>query len=1365
MTKLKRRYSQRTIKVLFVLSGNQCAHPDCKNPVIVPPTDESDVCVLNQICHIYALNKDGPRGKAGLTEKELNAPENLVLFCPTHHVIIDGQHETYPAEKLKQWKKTHESKFQKRLPADLERVQPDVLSHPYFPTALVDQKIEAEVDIVRKSRFFVECDRVRSSLTLARKLVGGELSGGTDAVRSRALAWCSRFLSRTEELDKAEKYLNLAKGLGSSQEIEIANAFISSQKGHKKTALSALASIDTPTSRSAALMVVAHHDGSQGAVDWLKTAGIAAADLDPDGKQILLMNQLQLAQWVAAREVLDALSDDDFRKAPALHHMMAIIHLLSTVPAEYRAIVLNQLPFEAAGFPLASDAAAIEARRDAHRHFIETAQVARQLNCPGAATKADEYALWLELKDPDESDKGRQRLEAKLRDPKSALRLVHLGLQFGITLDLEAVEREIERQIALHGGITHDAAVARFALAFTQKTPEDVANYVARHRDELAKYIDKKSMQFLQIEMLSRAGLPERANECMDILVEEGLSEAEESRLRTIIAEAEGTDPVEARKEQFKKSDSLGDLVNLVDELETRCEWDGLCEYGEILFERTRSLHDAERLANALSNTQQNEQLLELIKANSDLLAQSKNLQMLYCWSLYHEGALLEARSELAKLSDDRDNPNYRALQINLGITLGDWNSLSAFVANECLEKDKRSAQHLILAAQLALHLGSLHAKELIFAAADKGRDDAGILTAAYFLASNAGWEDDAEVFQWLREAAALSGDDGPIQKMTLKDVLDRKPEWDRRESETWQLLSRGDMPMFLAAQSLNKSLIDLMLSPALVNLSESDPRRRSAVPAYSGKRQPTPFNTSGAVGIDATALLTLSYLNLLDKALDAFDTVHVPHSTLAWLFEEKQKAAFHQPSRIRDAHQVRHLLATDVLQKFMPSTVPDSDLSAQVGDELAVLIAEAEKVRDDDDTQRIVVRSSPVHRVASLMEEEADLTAHAAVLSSCQSIVDKLRQKGQITSAEEKKACAYLQLHEKPWPNQPEIADGAILYLDDLAITYFLHLGILGKLQAAGFRPIASPRKVSQTNEFISYESISGKVNKAIECIRSAVNSRIESGKIKIGRRRNTDEPEEQSISRHPTIGVIALAKDCDAIIVDDRFLNQHANVDDGGAQTPIFSTLELLDALVSSGSITPEARLEYRTLLHRAGYIFVPVSEDELTLHLNTSTVKDGKVIETAELKAIRENILYVRMSTWLQLPKEASWLDTLLKVFIRVLKGLWKADANFSSVRARSDWIMDGIDIRGWAHSFGGENGDNIVKTVRGTHILMVLSPPTDAPREVKDEYWSWVEDKVLVPIKEQYPDLYSWIVEWYKKQTAEMADMDLTEGEVK
>ena len=1358
----KRYYSPKTLKVLFALSGNQCAHPECPNTLVESATEQSDAIITAHICHIYAVSVDGPRGKSGLTEKELNSPENLILLCRNHHAVIDGQHETYSAELLKKWKQRHEDKMRKVLSENLDHIQPDVFSHPYFPTTLVDQKIKDDIDILRKSRCFGEFDQVSFSLGLARKMVEGELSGGTYTVRSRALAWCVRFLSRAEELGKAEKYLKLAKELGTCQEIDIADAFISSQRGDKKAALSTLASLDSSLSRSAAFMIVAHHDGSQEAVDWLKSAGIDASDLDPEGRRFLLGCQLELANWEAAQDCLDLLTDDDLHDVPVLHHMAAITHLLKAVPNELRAVVFNQPPFDAKNFPLASDAVALEACRVARAHFVDASKIARELNLDRAASIADEYTLWLELRDPAEYERGRMRLESKLRDSKSALRLVHLGLEFGIKLDLPAVEREIERQIVLNDGITYDSALARFSLLLTRKTPEDIASSIARHFDELADYIDRKAMRSIQIEMFSKAGMLARAKECLEILRQEGLSEAQESRLWSIIAEAEGTDPLENRKARFEETDSLSDLASLVEELEIKKDWDGLCKYGDILFQRTGSLQDAERFSSALYNAKKNERVVEFLRSKETLVAQSKHLQVIFCWSLYHEGTLLEARSQLARLSNGKNDSNCRALQLNLGISLGDWDSLSAFVDNEYLERDKRTARDLLRTAQLALHLGLPRAKELIFVAANKGNDDAGVLGAAYFLATNAGWEDNKDVSQWIHRAAALSGKDGPIQMMTLKDVLDLKPEWDRRESEIWQLLSRGEVPMFLAAQFLNKSLIGLMLFPALANLSESDPRRRGAIPAYSGQRRSTSLNTGGQIGIDATALLTLGFLNLLDEALNAFDAVHVPHSTLAWLFEEKQKAAFHQPSQIRDAHQIRDLLATDVLRRLEPSSVPDSDLSDQVGEELALLIAEAEKVRHEEDLQRIVVQPSPVHRVASLMEEEADLTAHAAVLSSCQSIVDKLRQKGQITAEEERSARSYLQLHEKPWSNQPEIADGAILYLDGLAIKYFLHLGILEKLQVAGFRPIASPNTVSQTDNLISYESISGRVEETIERIRSAVNSRIESEKIKIGRRININQPAERPIPEHPTIDVIALARHCDAIITDDRFLNQHPNFDDDGALAPIFSTLDLIDALVSTGSITPENRLEYRTRLRQAGYFFVPVSDDELAHHLNVSTVEDDKIIETAELRAIRENILRVRMSTWLQIPKEAPWLDAIRNVFIRVLKGLWKVDADFSSSRARSDWIMDQVDIRCWAHSFSSENGPDIVKNVHGEQILMMLIPPGDVSQEVRNQYWNWVENKVLRQIKEQCPDLYSWIVERQRRVISRVADMDLTEG---
>ena len=535
---------------------------------------------------------------------------------------------------------THESKLGKSLSETTGDVQSVIISSKHFPTDLVDQKINEEINILRKSRFFSEFNRTQCTLVLARKVAEGEFSGGSDSTRCQALAWCARLLSSTEELDKAEKYLDLAKQLETCQETDIAAAFISSQRGDKEAALSTLSSIDSPASRSAAFIIILHHDGPQGAIDWLKLTDNDASDLDSDGKHYLLTCQLQLGNWETALGSLEVLTNDDLDNTPALHRIKAVIRLISTVPEEFRPILLQGPPFHAANFPFASNEAALNIRRSAQHYFMKAADVAKQLNCPTAAKMDEHYAIWLELMDPDKHDQGNIRLASKLRDPKTALHLIHLAPQFGIKLDLKAVEREIDRQTALNGRITPDAALARFALVFTQKSPEEAANYIERHHNDLVEYIAKKSIKFLQVDLLSQAGLPDRANECLDILVQEGISDAEESRLRGLIAEAKGADPIEGRKKQFKKTASINDLRALVDALETKGNWDDLCEYGKILFEKTGTLRDAERFASALNNTQKNEELLTFLKSNKTYLTQSGKLQMLFCWSLYHEGEL-----------------------------------------------------------------------------------------------------------------------------------------------------------------------------------------------------------------------------------------------------------------------------------------------------------------------------------------------------------------------------------------------------------------------------------------------------------------------------------------------------------------------------------------------------------------------------------------------------------------------------------------------------------------------------------------------------------------------------------------------------
>ncbi len=1356
MTKSRKGVPPKIQRILSASSGNKCAYPGCETRFTERSTDESDDCFVGEICHIYAVSEKGPRWKQGLTSKELNSLGNLILLCPTHHKIVDDQHESYPAETLRQWKHEHEAEIHRRCFSDLKKP----LSHA--SAKLVNQKIENEVNILRKSRFFEEFDSVGHSLKLAKKLTEGELLDGTDAVRSRAIAWCVRFLAHGGKLDVAEKYLDLAKRLEVCIETKIADSFISSSKDGKEYALKILNDIDQPISRTAAFMVVSNHEGPQAAIDWLRTSNVAVTDLDSDGKYFLLACYLDISRWEEARDCVNALSEECLtEETPALSYMIAITHLLMAVPDEFRANMRYRPHFEAAHFPLYDAPPAIDERREAHKHFARAAEAAEKLNCREVAKLCEEYALWLELRDPDpeKASNANRKLEKKLREPKSSLRFVRLGLQFGIKMDMGAIEQEIRKQIAVKGK-THDAAVARLAIAFKQDTPRDVANYINRYRDEIARYLDKKSLLSLQTEAFYKAGQPEKAKKCVEALEKEELSEVEHGRLKRIIAEAEGTDSVEVKKEELKKDYSLPALIFLVKELKDKEKWEELREYAQNLFEETGSAQHAEELSNALIKTRRTDQLIGFIEENTHLLKQSESLKRAYCIALYRNGNLLEARSRLKELDSDWNNENHRALQTQLAISLGDWNALAAIVDNEYSNRDKRSARDLIGIATLAVHLGSRILKDLTVAAAEKGGNDACVLGTVYLLATQAGWEDDAQAQRWLEKAVSLSGDDGPVRLFQLRDFLDRQSEWNQRAAGVHKQLAEGEIPIFLAADSLGKSLADMTLFPALSNQRQKDPRRRQMIPAYSGARQPARIDMKGTIGIDATALITLSFLDLLDKTLDAFDTVCVPHSTLNWLLREKMGVKFHQPSRIKDAHKINSLVAARVLEEIKRDVVPDSELSVKVGEDLAILIAEAEKTTGGDGTQRLVVRPAPVYHVSSLLEEEADLTAHANVLSGCKPVIDKLREKGQLTSKKLKKADAYLRLQEKKlWPNQPEIADGAMLYLDNLSVKYFLHLGVLEDLCSAGFKLVVLPRTISEASALVSYENISDDVDDAIERIRDALNSRIESERIKVAREVDvdTDDPTEQTLLRHPSASIVALAGDCDFVIVDDRFINQNAHIENRNVSSPVFSTLDLLDALASSGSITEEERMHYRASLRSAGYSFIPVTGDELKFYLGNSRVVKNKVVEVAELKAIRESLLYVQMNSHLQFPKEWFWVNTSIEAFAWTIGSLWTADADFADARARSNWIIDQINIQAWANRLGRKIEEDASVVEFGEQVIMAILSAPGMPRQAKEKYWEWVAERILAPIKEQHAALYSWIVEWYEKKITESIEV--------
>ena len=126
-----------------------------------------------------------------------------------------------------------------------------------------------------------------------------------------------------------------------------------------------------------------------------------------------------------------------------------------------------------------------------------------------------------------------------------------------------------------------------------------------------------------------------------------------------------------------------------------------------------------------------------------------------------------------------------------------------------------------------------------------------------------------------------------------------------------------------------------------------------------------------------------------------------------------------------------------------------------------------------------------------------------------------------------------------------------------------------------------------------------------------------------------------------------------------------------------------------------------------------------------------------------------------------KKVSGVDSIFAVFIDSLRNLWRAGADIPSVEARSNWVMGQVDVQGWTHCLGLDSREETIKSARTRIILKLIAPlPADVPPDMRESYWGWVEEFVLIPIKEIEPDLYKEILILERRHISNLANTDIT-----
>ncbi len=1319
------------IDIVNWILSNQDFFPECKVPVVTPN---------------------------GLWGWSLILLSIVIYFIETMAQVVKSKNEN-----VGQLSKGVKGIPEKTASKVVEKLQEVGFSASQFQ----DEKIIKLVNEISALRFFGSFPKVEKANRLASSILDGELKGGTPIVKARALALLARYLCVGDNARLARTYLIESRKLTQTAEADVAEAFIQADNSNNTDVASNLIKEGGASNYSAAFMLKRNYDGADAAITWFDSAKLEMQDLDTDGQISFIRTLLEAHQWERALEIVCLLQDEKCTSSPALAQLYAFTFLTNAIKVvELRESVMQQIPFAAESFPLADDVKSINLRNKAVKLFKLCSALASDLGATELTKVSKQYALWLELRDPDTYDSAINKLQnIALNYSIETLEYLSLAFAFRVELDYERIEDEINRQTALCNDTNPILGIARFVLALKQEGYPKVVEYINTHRSQLEKYVNRLTFNMLEVEVLAKAGLTEDA-EALLTKYEDNANAAdleEIKNLRKVIETVKGKDPIALAISQYNDAKSVNDLAQLVNILNKSGLKEKYRFYALELFAKTGTESDAINVANATSDVGQFSELHQFLVDNFELVEKSDSLMFHWAWSLFREGDFAESKECLSKLK--MRNTQYfdpQHLDINLAIYTGNWDALTVFVESKWENRSELSPEELMQAAQLAKAQSPRRAKEILEYTTCKFPEDPGVLASAYFTATTLGWEDNSSTGDWLNKAALLSNDEGPLHMASFNELKDIIAAQRERNDKVYQAYEDGTAPIFIIAKLLNRTLSDFYLIQPIENLKSTDIRKKSFIGAFHSTRQER-IITGKVASIDASSTLILGYLDLLNLLFDTFSQIFVPHSLMRWLYDEKQKIAFHQPSQIQKAKEFESLVVDGYIKIIEPTGINKPELALNVGDELAFLLENARE-NSGVDNQVLVICSYPVYKIGGFREQVVDLSEYNNNLSSCIALVKKLKDIEVITDEEYKKAFLYLVQHDKEWPSNPMIDDRATIYLDSLSVTYLMTVGILDKFKNTELSVFVHKSEFDNFKKLRNFDSTIREADIKIEQIRSILFEGIQSGKVVFSSMKvsafdiesNTDEVVQ------PTEELFQALTISDAALIDDRFMNQHANVAIGDKNIPIYTSLDFIETLCDNQLITKEQKFSYRTKLRESGFGLVPITIEELNHYLTKSRIVDGVVRPTKELKLIKENLSLLKINKLIKLPRDVHWLQNLLKNLSSALKQEWDNDVPTDISCARSNWLYGLLDFRGWSHCMDMRHEEGMAyigETIRANTLLIA---PEELTSDVKAQYNEWLENRVLLPLKNADIASYEALVESIKQQIEKFASEELLEG---
>lgn len=1224
------------------------------------------------------------------------------------------------------------------------------------PTEAVDHFLAKQLENQMRFRAIgIPEDQLRDATEIAQRAFDGDLSNASSSLKILACTNAASVLARNGQPDEADGWIDRAVGLGAN-DIYAERARVAIARKDWDAALKHLEGREDALAASLQLDVLQRRDGSAAAITFFEKF-YASESVNGFALASISHWMAELDRLDDAERLLSNATADQISENPNLLFSRMNCKLALCAPKSRREGILKNwtLPPSKA---LRDDSVGKNLRRGA---LADSQALLAEMNAAGTKTLVEiveQYEFYLRLSSPDQiiAAKAGDELLVRLSSPDTTIFSVPLATAFDIQFDTGPLEKQLERTRLL-GGWDRDHLRAAVNLEMRKDSPQAVVDFFTAHEGQLMDVLGSAFTLGIFIEALAKSGRLVEARKKLADHVEE-LTASEFGLLDGIISEQGGGNDVDIQLANYEASNDDRDLSLLVRALQKRKD-KRLVQYAPELWRRTRIISEAVDAAHALHFFGLHVELQSFLSELGSTVEENDQLSIYAGWCAYWRGDVNEAQERVDTLRQKLPNDSgLRQLALNVALERGTWRSLGPLLDADLDQRDNRTAQELLQAANLASLIRHPNSMALAEAGVEKEPENPNILLAAFGVAIQQGqdWGDTAGA--WLRKAIQLSDEDGPIQSTSLQDILQMREEYVERATELDQLIMSSSVTLSMAAKPLNTCLSELVLDRLAQNPEQENPLNRVCLPFFSGNRLPLALQNFGAAAFDPASILMLHNLGLLEDAFEAFDSVVLPAETLPFFFYDLVNADKGQPSRAARARDLKRFISDKKIKILDEASLERANVCSD--DDVDVLFSAAEA------NDGAMIHNSPIYAPGTLMERELDVTALLGRLVSCGNLANALVANGDITN-EHRAVCSKWQNFDDGWPSEPTVRLDKPLFVNGLAINHLQNTNILTYLCRQSREIYVRQQVIDLAEAEIREQEHKELLREKIEAVCDKLRSALATGKARIAptrSMRDRDDDGSRDGQPEPQLSVLHNAGGADVLISDDRVLNRYPQAtDQTGAEIPIATSLDVIDLLFTRAKMTEASWLGVRQKLRESGVAFIPVTTVETLAAMKQGNWLSGP---PRPALAIRDSIHLPLLRDALVLPVERHWLEHLVAqltfairrcfaelqpdVARKAAKFIWECIPDIQSL-AKTD---DQSDAEIWA--------DNIVVA---TYCLMAM--PLSLSGEQAKNYHDWFAQQVSPKLNGRHKALRQRVIDGLChsiSQSREVTELAAEDGEV-